>query len=349
MRIMNRKNVFIFIILLSWSSSRGQFAFTPHIDSLIQRGIDQTFSCQFDSAMTTFHAIAELAPDHPVGYFYMAATYQSMMMHYETDRWRREFYDLVDEAVDIGKNRLKDYEEDAWAEFYLGSSHNYRGLFKVKNGGLVPGFISARKGLGHLKNALEQDSTLYDAYLGLGSFDYWSGRFYKYLDWLPWIGDERERGIQRVRLAVEKSTFSYWVGVSSLAWIEYDSENYEEALRLFRHCLDRFPGSRFFMWGVADTYFRLHQFDMAVDTYEAILESIMNDSYNNGYNEIVCRFKLVRNYLRLSRHGKALEHCDAILGKQLSRKISDRVAARRDKTKEYRKMCLDELEKKNNK
>ena len=320
-----------------------QSTFPPVIDSLITHGIDQTFSCRFDSAMNTFQKVVDRWPDHPIGYFYRAATLQSMMMHYETDRWGKAFYRLIEDAMKTAKKQLDEGSDDPWIHFFMGSSATYKGLFKVKTGGVVSGFIDAQKGLRHLNKALEADSSLYDAYLGLGSFDYWSARFYKYLKWLPWIEDERERGLYRVKLAMEKSAFSYWVSVNSLAWIEYDRQNYEEALALFRQGLERYPGSRFFLWGVGDTYFRLDRFDQAIQIYEDILESIVNDRLNNGYNEVVCRFKLIRSYMRRKNYEKALQHCDAILDKKLIWKIEERVEERRDKTKKYRDECLKAL------
>jgi len=336
------KRYFFIILLCSLivSQTAAQTPFSSEIDSLVLRGIDLTFACLFDSAFNTYRKIIDKNPHHPIGYFYQATTLQSKMMDLETDRWEKEFYRLIDEAVRIGKKRLDEGDENPWTYFYLGSSYNYKGLYQVTSGGIVSGFISAQQGLGHLKKALEMDSTIYDAYLLLRNFDYWTARFYKYLQWLPWIRDEGERGVSRVRLAMERGTFSRWASVSSLGWIEYDRKNYEEAASLFQMGLEQYPGSRFFLWGLADTYFRLKKFDRAVTIYKELLSFMKNNPFNNGYNEIVLHFKLVRSYGAQGNYEEALLHCDAILNKKVIPEIEKRIEARREQTKKYRKECL---------
>ncbi len=331
---------------LCFSQIASQSIFSLKVDSLVNRGIDQTYNCLFDSAYNTFQKIINEIPDHPIGYFYQANALQSKMMDYETDRWEETFYQQIEKAIQIGIKRLGEGDENPWTYYYVGSSYNYKGLYQAQSGGLVSGFMSARKGLSYLTKALEIDSTMWDAYLGLGSYDYWSARFYKYLSWLPWIGDERFRGISRVRKAIDHGKVSRWVGINSLGWIEYDRKNYGGALNLFYTGIEKFPGSRFFLWGLADTYFQLAKYDFAIDIYKELLTSVNSIPMNNGYNQVVLHFKLVRSYMAQKKYEPALYHCDAIMSKKLSSKITKRVKneKRYKEINKYRQTCLQELE-----
>jgi len=186
-----------------------------------------------------------------------------------------------------------------------------------------------------LEKAVERDSTLYDAYLLLGAYQYWSGRFSKYFKWLPFVHDKRDDSISMLQQAIEKSAFSQWPGIENLAWIEYDRENYAKALALFRKGLMKFPQSRFFLWGTADASFRLGDFTRAAFIYESLLRTLSELPINNGYNEIVCRFKLVKTYHESRQYEKALRHCQKILNKKLEPKIQKRVRDRREETAKY--------------
>lgn len=325
----------------------GQSYFSSEVDSLILCGIDQTFNSRFDSAMATFQEVVDLVPDQIVGTFYQVATLQSKMMDYETDQWEDQFFDLMERAIRQGERQIKEQTVDPWTYFYLGNTYSYKGLYLAKRGSLIPGIKSARKGTGYLKSAVKLDRDLYDAYLGLGNYKYWSGRITKYLKWLPGISDERSKGIEMVEMAVEKGKFSRWVGINSLAWIEYDRKAYMSALDFFQMGLEKYPGSRFFLWGIADTYYKIGNYGKAILVYDNLLESIRKEEYNNGYNEVVCRFKMIKCLMEEKEYRKAIFHCDIILNKRVSDKIGKRINGRRNDTKNFKKKCLRELGKDN--
>ena len=322
----------------------GQTPFPAEVDSLIRAGIDHSIMSDFVRAESAFRGVVERHPDHIAGYFYQAALLQSKMMDYESDLWEEDFYAVVKRALEMGESRIERGDADAWVNFYLGSTHSYKALYQGASGALIPAFFSARKGVGYLEEAVKRDSTLYDAHLLIGNYKYWSGRFYKFFRWLPWIRDEREEGIRRIRLAVARGTFSRWVGLSSLAWIEYDRKEYIQALRHFMEGLRKYPGSRFFLWGLADTAYRLGFYEQAADAYENLLTAILNMAFNNGYNEVVCRFKLVKTYFADKQYEKALAHCHAILNREVEPKIARRIESRVKATRKYKKRCDKHLE-----
>ena len=340
---MKRLVKFYFVLIIIQQPAFSQSPFPAHVDSLILRGIDFTFNCCYDSASSVFKKVTDRYPDHIVGYFYQAATLQSKMMDFETNFWEEDFYTLIDTALGYGDRHLKTDETDPWVFFYIGTCYSYKGLYQVKNGNFLSGFSSARKGQKYLKKVLEIDSTLYDAYLGLGGYKYWSSRFKRYLWWLPWVTDDREEGIQMATLAVERGTFSYWVGVNNLGWIEYDRKNYWGALNLFRRGLRRYPESRFFLWGVADSYYKLGMYRKAMNIYQVLLTSIKKESIDNGYNEAQCRLKLAFSHFALKDYQEALDQFDAILDRKVSRKIEKRLGHHYRLSQDYRRRCLEKM------
>ncbi|MBN2029215.1 tetratricopeptide repeat protein [bacterium] len=340
---MKRFHILILTCGITLSQIKAQTPTSSPVDSLIIWGIDQTFNSQFDSALTTFQKLIDLHPNHIMGYFYKAAALQFKLLDYETDLWEEEYDDLIEEAIRLGKNQIREGDDDPWIYYYVGNCYGYKGLYQAKHGKFITGFLIARNGLDFMKKALERNQTLYDAYLIVGSYKYWYGRFSKYLNWLPMIHDEREEGIQMVKLAMDKGKFSYWVGLNNLAWIEYDRKNYESAKDLFSKGLVKYPNSRFFLWGVGDTSYRLEDYVAAVEIYEAILVSLQNLNENSDYNEIVCRFKLVQTYLGQKNFEKALLHCNVILNKKVDEDVAKRIQSRREKTEEYQKQCIQHL------
>jgi tetratricopeptide (TPR) repeat protein len=309
-------------------------------DSLILRGIEQTFDAEFDSALSTFQELDIHFPDRIVGTVYQAATLQSKMMDFEADTWEESFYELIDRAIIQGKKRIKGVNADAWDYYHLGNAYTYSGLYEARKGNYLNGFFQARKGVDYLRTALTLDSSLYDAYLGIGSYKYWSGQLAKYFSWLPWVKDERLEGVELVKKAVKIGKYSHWIGINNLAWIEYDRQAYDSALTLFQMGLERFPESRFFLWGLADTYLKMEKWELAIQFYKEILRSIQNEPNQNGYNEIVCRFKIVKAMMSAGDYKHALYQSNRLLKKEVNKTIANRLKDRYSKTRKYRRECV---------
>ncbi len=338
----NLNKYLIISILIITSNIWAQSPFTSDVDSLILKGFDYTFFTQFDSALSIYQNLTEQYPEHPVGYFYQAATLQSRMMDRESDEHEAEFYKIIEKTLEVGEKYIKESVKDPWVLFYIGSAHSYKGLYQAQSGKLVKGFISAKKGLDYLEQSVKMDSTIYDAYLGLGNYKYWAGKYYKYLKWLPWIRDERDIGFKMVETVVEKSTFSYWVGINSLGWIEVDRGNLNEAAILFTKGLELYPESRFFLWGLGSSYLKGKSYIQAVIAYKKILDSLKGEN-QNGYNEAECRLKLAQCYYALEYYRECKTHAEAILNLNISPNIKKRIQSHRNEAKKLIKQSQEQI------
>ncbi|MBN1894235.1 tetratricopeptide repeat protein [bacterium] len=317
--------------------------FSTDSDSLIRRGIDQTYGMAYDSALATFEKLSDDPDWAMLRPFYTAATLQSQMMDFESNRWKESFFHSINQAIFLGEQLLETGGPDPWIYFYLGNAYAYKGLFQVRDGSIIPGFINAHKGVGFLEKTMELDPGFADAAIGIGSYQYWSGRFYRYLSWLPFIRDERKQGVSLIENALEKKPFSYWIGLNSLGWIEYDRKNYQRALDLFNRGLSRFPGSRFFLWGVADCLFKMEDYEACIAVYKELLAGIQSASVNNGYNEAECRRKLMKAFFALERYKETLLHCQAILKLVPDPEVEARIKDHRKEALEIRDKALEKI------
>lgn len=325
---MKSVSIFLFFYFVI-SPVSAKSPFSSHIDSLISLGIQATFLHEYDQAESLFAKIEKINPDHPAGPFYRAATAQSKMMDYETSLLADTFEARIQRAIRLGEHALQKNPNDPWLYFYLGNAYSYKGLYLGKTGRLVAGFLHAHKGVNYLEKAVEIDPSLYDAYLGIGGYKYWAGRFYRYLNWLPWIQDERELGIQMIRTAIEKGQFSKWVGINTLGWIEYDRKQYATAMELFSKGLSQFPGSRFFLWGVADCAFGMKNYPLAIQLYSELLESILKANQKNGYNEAECRLKRMQAYEAIGNKTAAQKEAEILLDLKPEKEVLDRIERHR--------------------
>ncbi|MBD3287209.1 tetratricopeptide repeat protein [candidate division KSB1 bacterium] len=311
-------------------------------DSLILYGIDQSIRQNYASAESTFTRLINESPEHPRGYFFLAATLQSKSMDFETDIWEDEFILTLDKAENRARKLLRINDEDEWARFYLGSALSYRAFYDGKKNRFVSAIKRGLAGISELNKVIAIDSTMYDAYLGIGSYKYWRSKFTRYLDWLPLIKDERELGIKMVKLAAEKGTYTKYAAINALVWILIDHGDVSEALKWVLKGLSKYPQSRFFLWGAAKTYFNLQQYDNAIKYYQNILGTVQQEKLNNHYNEIICYYKIAECHFKLQQHDQAALTLEKIRSFEIESKIRDRLKDIYSKSEELQKK-LDAL------
>lgn len=290
----------------------GQELISSRTDSLIQQGIRLSIQQSYPQAIATFSAMEDEMLESPVGYFFHAAVLQSRMMDYEVYDQEKEFLDLITHTVDLSKSYLKKNRKDAWGYFFLGGGYAYLAFYQAKQKKWVEAFQNGRSSVRALESALRADSTLYDAYFGLGTYKYYRSKFSRYFAWLPFVGDERAEGIQMIRTAIAKSRYSRYSAINSLGWIALDEGNYEEGWRTLNVALQEFPESRVFLWCAAKLAAKLGRWPDAIGFYQKTLSSLKAKGVLSPYNELICRKNLHHLYIEMGDFTQAKAECEQI-------------------------------------
>ncbi len=322
------------------------FAQTPADSSIakqIKHGMQQTILNDFSGASTTFQTIISQYPDKPFGYFYLGATLQAEMLDQENYAKLDEFKALMKKTIELSRALQKKNKNDPWALFMEGSAHLYHGFMDSKTKKLWGAYRNAVKGTGRLVKAIELDSTLYDAYLGVGSYRYWKSVKTKAIAWLPFLSDEREKGIRMVRTAIEKGQFGRLVGKDQLAWILLHQKKYDEALELALENHRLYPESRFFMWTLVEIYYKSESWKEAFQLYKKLLKIVRDLPDNNHYNEITCLLRMAEISCWKGDYKLANELTGEILRLELNEDIRKRTKSKRKRAGELKKICTTEL------
>ncbi len=286
------------IILLSSST---MFAYTPFqkvpsrlMDSLLTSGIDQTLRQEYEAAEKTFQRVVREFPGHPAGFLYQAALMQTMAMDYEIPIERSPFDSLLALALERSSAMIDRDAASPWGYYYRGTMMGYDSYARALRGDW---FGAASKGMSSVSDfhhAVEADSSFFDAYAGIGTYYYWKTRKIEFLAWLPFVGDKRNEGIQHLFLCAEKGEYNRYAAMSSLLSIYLDKKSYEEAFYLAKEALRSYPSNRLFLWSFATALEGLADTTGALEAYNRLLESIVNDRRENSYNELVCRLNILK-------------------------------------------------------
>jgi len=321
--MIHKKVVFYLLILnlLLFSKSFAQGEITDDVDSTILAGIHLLHQENFKEAIAEFGKIIEKYPDEAVGYFFTAASYQTLIDDYRNENYKQDFELYVDTAIGKAQRKIDDGSNSAEDHFYLGGSYGYRGIYKSFRGDWWGAFKDARKAKSHLDKALETDSTLYDCYFGLGAYHYWGSIKSRIFWWFPFIGDDREKGIQQYKLAAEKGRYAADEAKYGLLRVYIEEKRYQEALGLVEVLKAINPDDPFVLWMTGQAYMGLGNWDETLKTYQRLLEYFKSSPYSDLMAEVECRYWLAYVYYQKAQYRESLENLGIVLANK--KKVED--------------------------
>lgn len=282
--------------------------------------INDIFEQRYDRALA--HADTFLREnDKASAWSLRSLVYHSRIIDYESNEYLPSFVTACDSGEYYANALIQSDPARGW--FTLGTIAGFRAAIQIHNEQWVASARSAMTMRDALQKALTLDSSYVDAFVALGSYEYWSSQKMRYL---PFYGDKRAEGIAKIHRASRESRINPSGAIAALVWIEIDRKRYDEALRLAESQLKLYPSARSYLWAAGEAAYLKCDWQLGITYYLRILTSVRNDpGQTNQYNELGCYHRLTEMYMKLSDVSTALSYAN----KGLSLTISDEVRARK--------------------
>jgi tetratricopeptide (TPR) repeat protein len=283
------KGLFISCFLITggvFSHAQGPVRDTP-TGTALEQGLWWLYQLQYEHARKLFEQYSTANPKDPAGYFYKtAADWWQLAQEMDqplpdiADRLITDYQDTVHVAGVILSSST-DPKELGRAALYSGGAEGLKGRWQVTDGQWVKAYFSGKHGHKLLKKAIEYDPTLYDAYLGLGIYDY-------YTDSLPGvqkvlaallIHGDRVRGLQELQWAIEKGEHASVEARMFLIEIYTYHENHpEKGLEVAKELHREFPRSPAMHLAEIIDYYELKRWDEVTQHSTEFMEKSEKES-----------------------------------------------------------------------
>lgn len=221
-------------------------AITEAKQKVLDRGLDALYRCDYDGSDEIFEEALKETPGDPAFSLGSAvAAWWRMENDFAPPGSPEEarFLAAVERAIDDGK-RATDEREDAEAFVCLGAAYGLRGRLEAAKKHWFKAYRDGRRAYRCEQRALKIDPEQYDAYLGLGAFDYYAAtlsRFVRMFVFTKTAG--KDQGLAELRLA----TRGHFGGVAAkllLVGINWTFEkNPREAWKILEEIHGRYPDS----------------------------------------------------------------------------------------------------------
>ena len=269
------KCLIIFLIFIKCFEIQAQ---SDSTHQLILKGIDFASNLQYEEAIKIFDEIINKEPENPRGYFLKSAAY---FWIFSTDMHNEAIGDTLKEwsfkAVEVAESRLDENENDIDALFYQGGAYGTLGRYYGLTQSYLKAYWYGQKGKNYLEEVIENDSTYYDAYLGLGIYHYLADvlpRFVKILSFILGVKGDKDRGIAELNLAAEKGIYTKSEALFFLGAIyTYREREYEKAEKIFNKLLEKYPDNCGALIHLGRCYSYMGKCELALQTFFKILNS----------------------------------------------------------------------------
>lgn len=200
--------------LADLNASTRPFTLAPGADERYDRGIAYMYRLEFDKAEWEFKEITALDPESPAGYFALAAlAWWRHSQNFDTNASDKaiegDFILNSDKVIELSNRMIEEGRNMDQAYFFMGNAYGLQGRWYAIRRAWWRSYTHGRKGRKYLKKCVELNPGIYDAYLGLGIFDYYAATLPGTLGLAAklFVGGDRQRGMEYVKIARDKGRF----------------------------------------------------------------------------------------------------------------------------------------------
>lgn len=303
----------ILFLFLSFSYSvTAQVYPVVEVDSLLRTGIEHIVNHRYLEAENTFTSLDLKYPQLPLGKIYLAAVRIAYAYDFEAPFDEKYIEDNLLKAQSLSERLLEQNKSDKWHIYFYGLARGYNAYFEALKGSWLNALHKGLSAVSAFEECLELDPEFHEAWIAIGTYEYWKSRKTEFLSWLPFVTDNRDSGIERLRFAIDSSVYNSHIAIHSLIWIYIDRKDFSSALELSKMAVDKFPASRVFKWGLARANEEIDT-NKSIDIYIEILNSYHQTGIRTRVNEITLKHIIAQQYVKLGMKQRALQLCTEIL------------------------------------
>jgi tetratricopeptide (TPR) repeat protein len=238
-----------FIIALAHGAFAANFEEGRNVQDLVARISHETLNSEYDKAISKTHELISKYPKEPFPRFLLTTIYMYILRSYwdfpadeKYEIYKRKFSSA---AADAKKACDGDPVQNATIYFLRGMILGAEGMVHLQDKEWLDSYSKGNSAVAALEKSLEIDPTNYDAYLGLGMFEYYCSKLtgaVKVLAWLIGFRGDSEKGIQYVSKAMTHGKYAEGPAKVFLAYAYIHFEDrLDEGVELAKTLRTRYP------------------------------------------------------------------------------------------------------------
>jgi tetratricopeptide (TPR) repeat protein len=243
------------ILLFAHDALASDFKSDRYAKDFLVQISHETLNSEYERAIHHTQELIECYPGEPLPrltltgiYMYMLRSYWDVPLDEKYNMYKARFH----EAATAARKACDEYPvQDAMVYFVRGMVLGTEALVHLQNREWLAAYSKGRRGVAALEKSLEMEPENYDAYLGLGIFEYYCSKLtgaVKILAWIVGFQGDSKKGIDYVTKAMNYGTYASGPAELFLAYafIEYENK-LDQGIELTRSLRSRYPRNYLFV------------------------------------------------------------------------------------------------------
>jgi len=308
----NKKILLLLLFFIFLPKNFGQVYPDKSVHKILKSGINLIIDQKYDEAEKLFDQLDKTRKDIPLGKIYLAAVHIARSYDYEEPYDHEQIAKYLEGAKKISERLLKLDEKNIWNNYFFALTEGYIAYYDALCESWLQAFSTGLNSVSVFESCLEIDKNFYESFIAIGSFKFWKSKKTEFINWLPFIDDEKVLGIKYLKNAIKYSGYSSHLAIHSLVWIYIEQKEFEEAIKVAELALKDHPQSRIFKWGLARSYEYIDP-AKSVSLYKEILNSYPKSLKSNKINEVTLKHIVAQQLVKMNKKEEALSTCNEIL------------------------------------
>lgn len=334
--LFNQKILLLFLFVIFFQKNFGQVYPDKSVHKILKSGINLIIDQKYNEAEKLFKQLDQTRKDIPLGKIYLAAVHIAKAYDYE------EPYDDIlitknlEGAKKISERLFKNDEKNIWNNYFFALTEGYIAYYDALRENWLQAFSTGLNSVSGFEDCLEIDKNFHESLIAIGSYKFWKSKKTEFINWLPFVEDEKELGIKYLQNAIKYSGYNSHLAIHSLIWIYIEQKDFDKAVKVAEMALKEHPDSRIFKWGLARAYENIDP-PKSVVLYKEILKSYPTNLKSNKINEVTIKHIIAQQLAKINKIAEASIICDEILSiKGYSKYELDKISSRLKRVKSLR-------------
>ncbi len=255
---MSPRYIFITIFIFA-------FLFSSY-DEDISTAINQLYNFEINEVINNLEKIAVSYPEDPLIPFLRLSAYWQHSLLYDNPESSYEVIENgVRQAIPFYVDMIEKYPDEQKYNLFLGSLYGLKARVDLAQSDWMGLIVSGSRGFRYISEAIEEDPYLYDAYMPIGTLEYFlcrSNSALQMIGKLFGLKSDCKEAVRKLELSSSNAEYSWVEAKNVLSYIYlYIEKDYFKAYNVSNSLTQSFPGHPFFLYLEAESLIKLKEYE----------------------------------------------------------------------------------------